>query len=41
LSATMNPKESPYWFYLHDSNGKIRYAETIEGHGENKRKYLY
>lgn len=41
LSATMNPKESPYWFYLHDSNGKIRYAETIEGHGENKRRYLY
>lgn len=41
LEATLHPKESPYWFYLHDSNGRIRYAETIEQHGENKRRYLY
>ena len=41
LRATLAPKESPYWFYLHDSSGRARYAETIEGHGENKRKYLY
>ena len=40
LSAALNPQESSYWFYLHDPKGIIHYAEDIEGHNENVRKYL-
>lgn len=40
IRAAMHPKDSPYWYYLHGSDGVIRYAETNDGHNENKRKYL-
>lgn len=40
INATLNYKESPYWFYLHDvSTGKIYYAETNEEHNVNKSRY--
>ena len=40
IKAATYPEESPYWFYLHDSKGKIHYAETLEEHNENIRIYL-
>ncbi len=40
LEAAAAPKESKYWFYLHDTEGKIHYAETIEEHNENICTYL-
>lgn len=40
IKAAANPQDSPYWFYLHDSEGKIHYAKTIEEHNENVRRFL-
>jgi UPF0755 protein len=40
LTAVSNPQDSPYWFYLHDNNGKIHYAKTLEEHNMNVNKYL-
>jgi len=40
LKAAIFPEDSDYWFYLHDSKGKIDYAETIEEHNRNVAKYL-
>jgi len=40
ILATLEPQESPYWYYLHDSKGVIHYATTNEEHNENRRKYL-
>lgn len=40
LRAALNPKESPYYFYLHDSRGQIYYAKTFEEHKKNKVLYL-
>ena len=40
LKAAANPQKSDYWFYLHDSNGEIHYAETIEIHNANVAEYL-
>ncbi len=39
MRAALNPKESPYWYYLHGTDGQIHYAETNEEHNTNK--YLY
>jgi UPF0755 protein len=40
IRAAIYPQDSPYWFYLHDSEEQIHYAETIEEHNANIRKYL-
>lgn len=40
ISAAMNPVDSPYWFYLHDPTGAIRYAKTLTEHEANITKYL-
>jgi UPF0755 protein len=40
LKAAANPKDSPYWYYLHDSNGQIHYAKSLEEHTQNINKYL-
>lgn len=40
IKAVINPRESDYWYYLHDSNGKIHYAEDLAQHNENIRKYI-
>lgn len=39
-NATINPTDSPYYFYLHDSAGAIHYATTHEEHIRNKNMYL-
>lgn len=40
IKAAYSPKDSDYWFYLHDEKGQIRYAKTIEEHNANVAKYL-
>ena len=40
IKAAASPEATSYWFYIHDNTGKIRYAETVEGHNSNVRKYL-
>ncbi len=40
IRDTVNPKKTPYWYYLSDKDGVMHYAATLEGHVENKRKYL-
>lgn len=40
IEAALEPEESPYYYYLHGLDGEIRYAETLEGHRQNRRLYL-
>jgi UPF0755 protein len=40
IKASANPQDSDYWFYIHDPEAQIHYAETIEEHNNNIRKYL-
>ncbi len=38
--AAIHPKDTNYFYYLHDSDGVIHYAETLDGHNINKRDHL-
>jgi UPF0755 protein len=40
IEAAVNPEDSDYFYYLHDSKGKIYYAETLAEHNLNISKYL-
>ena len=40
INATLSPKESPYYYYIHDNDGIVRYATTLEQHTQNVAKYL-
>lgn len=40
IKAALNPKSSPYWFYLSAKDGKTIYSKTNEEHNQNKAKYL-
>jgi UPF0755 protein len=40
IKAVIFPEATDYWFYIHDTNGKIRFAKTLEEHQGNIRKYL-
>lgn len=40
IKGAIYQEESPYWFYIHDPEGTIHYAATIEEHNSNIRKYL-
>ena len=40
LIAAFRPAETPYYFYLHDADGTIHYAQTNEEHEQNKVLYL-
>lgn len=40
IEAVYNSKETPYYFYLHDSNWQIHYARTNEEHVANKMLYI-
>ena len=40
IKAVVSPGESPYYFYLHDEDGKVHYARTFAEHQQNIRKYL-
>ncbi|MEK7550631.1 MAG: endolytic transglycosylase MltG [Patescibacteria group bacterium] len=40
LEAVVNPSDSDYLYYLHNSKGQIYYAKTLAEHNENIRRYL-
>ena len=40
VKAALAPATNNYYFYLHDSTGKIHYAQTLEEHNANKANYL-
>lgn len=40
IKAAVSPVETPYYYYLHDKTGAIRWAETYDGHVNNKNLYL-
>jgi len=40
IKAALNPQPSDYWFYIHDLEGKIRFAKTLDEHNTNIGKYL-
>lgn len=40
IRATLNPKSSAYWYYLHDEEGTIHFAKTENEHNRNKSLYL-
>lgn len=40
LEAAISPKDTKYWFYLHDPKGKIHYAVTVEEHNANVCTFL-
>lgn len=40
IRAVLQPVESQYWYYLHGTDGKIRYAQTNEEHLRNISLYL-
>jgi len=40
IKAAINPEDSPYWYYIHDPQGDIHYAKTLEEHNLNVSKYL-
>ncbi len=33
-------KTTPYWYYLHDKEGKVHYARNLQEHQQNAAKYL-
>lgn len=40
IQAAMNPKSSPYLYYIHDKNGDTYFATTFKEHRANIEKYL-
>lgn len=40
LNALINYKKTNALYYLHDGNGTIHYAETLNQHNQNKERYL-
>lgn len=40
IKAVAYPKESKYWYYIHDKEGKVHFATTLEEHNTNVAKYL-
>lgn len=40
INAVLHPKETEYWFYLHDPAGGVHYGVTLEDHEANIQKYL-
>lgn len=41
LTAVAQPAETPYWFYLSDSQGETYYSTSYEEHLLNVNKHLY
>lgn len=40
IKAAVFPEETSYWFYIHDQEGEIHFAETITEHNLNVRRHL-
>ena len=40
LEAVLNPVESDYYYFLHDKEGNIHFAETLDEHNQNFDEYM-
>ena len=40
ITAVKNAAPTPYWYYLHDTQGKAHFAQSFVGHQLNIDKYL-
>ena len=40
IKAAIAPEASSYWYYLHGTDGQIRYAVTNDEHNQNRARYL-
>ncbi len=40
IEAAISPKTTPYFYYLHGTDGVIRYAVTNDEHNANRARYL-
>ena len=40
IKAVVFPKETEYWYYLSDKDGRMHYAVTLEEHNQNINIYL-
>ena len=40
IAAALRPQATKYWYYLHDREGIIHYAQTNEEHNLNRIRYL-
>ncbi len=40
FEAVLYPKDSQYWYYLHDKEGQIHFSQTNEEHNLKRIKYL-
>ncbi len=40
IKAVLAPKSSPYWYYLHGTDGVVRYGKTLAEHQQNISLYL-
>lgn len=40
IRAALNPADTDYFYYLHDSDGKIHYGKTVEEHNSNVQEFL-
>ena len=40
IRAAAEPADTPFLYYLHDSGGKIHYAETSDQHNQNIQEFL-
>jgi UPF0755 protein len=40
IEAAINPKDSPYWYYLSTPEGETIYSRTLEDHNAAAAKYL-
>ena len=40
LQSTLNPSNTDYFYFLADSEGNNHFAETFEGHIENREEYI-
>ncbi|SDL22917.1 endolytic transglycosylase MltG [Lacicoccus qingdaonensis] len=40
LQSTLNPSNTNYYYFLADSEGNNHFAETFEGHIENREEYI-
>lgn len=40
IKAAVNPANTPYYYYIHDSSGKSHFAETLSEHNNNVNTYL-
>lgn len=39
IKAALNPEQSVYYYYIHDSKGNVHFAKTLEEHNQNIKKY--